>query len=106
MGDSVSHSFVLTQREAEVFHLIGMGKTTKEIATALDIRPGTVGEYRKSLCRWLDLHSTAELVAAAVRYTIEQQDGTVIDPLRPPAPARPRRFPKMARGAVAGSEGK
>ncbi len=55
----------LTAREQQVFELIGRGKTTKEIAMVLKLSPGTIGNYRKSICRKLNTHSTAELVSCA-----------------------------------------
>jgi len=55
----------LTEREQQVFELIGKGRTTKEIATALKLSAGTIGNHRKSICRKLNGHSTAELVCRA-----------------------------------------
>ena len=55
----------LTEREQQVFELIGKGKTTKEIATVLKLSTGTIGNHRKSICRKLNAHSTAELVCCA-----------------------------------------
>ena len=57
---------VLTGREREVLASIGRGNLTKEIAVLLGISESTVAEHRKRICRKLDLHSTAELVACAV----------------------------------------
>ena len=57
----------LTAREQNVLNLIGRGKTSKEIAASLSISVTTVSEYRKRICSKLGLHSTAELVACAVR---------------------------------------
>jgi DNA-binding CsgD family transcriptional regulator len=54
---------LLTVREREVLSLIGRGRTTKEIAGILGISPATVGNHRKSLCRKLDMHSTAQLAS-------------------------------------------
>jgi DNA-binding CsgD family transcriptional regulator len=56
---------LLTQREKQVLDLIGLGKTTKEVAAILKLSTGTIGNHRKSICRKLDAHSTAELVACA-----------------------------------------
>jgi len=56
----------LTERETEILGLLGQGKTSKEIATQLRISVGTVSNHRKSLCRKLALHSTAELIRKAV----------------------------------------
>ena len=55
----------LTKRERQVFELIGKGKTTKEIAAILKLSTGTIGNHRKSICRKLNAHSTAELVCFA-----------------------------------------
>ena len=55
----------LTPREEEVLRLIGLGTTSKEIAQQLKISVFTVGNHRRSLCKKLDVHSTAALVAIA-----------------------------------------
>jgi two-component system response regulator NreC len=55
----------LTVREKEVLALIGEGKTSKEIARILGVSVETVSNHRKHICRKLDLHSTAALVAHA-----------------------------------------
>jgi two-component system, NarL family, response regulator NreC len=60
----------LTARQREVLALIGEGRTTKEIARALLLSVETVGNHRKQICRKLDVHSTAELVAYASRVTL------------------------------------
>lgn len=62
----------LTPREQEVLHLIGKGKTTKEIAAILNRSTGTIGNHRKAICRKLDTHSTAELVSRAA--VVAQKD--------------------------------
>ncbi len=55
----------LSPRQQQVFDLIGKGKTTKEIAAILNLSTATIGNHRKSICRKLDIHSTAELVYRA-----------------------------------------
>jgi DNA-binding CsgD family transcriptional regulator len=57
----------LTHRERQILELVGQGRTSKEIATTLNIMDGTVGEHRKNLCRKLNLHSTCELAACGAR---------------------------------------
>lgn len=59
----------LSPRETQVLRLIATGKTTKEIAAALRLSVHTVSNHRKHICRKLGIHSTAELVAYAVRTT-------------------------------------
>lgn len=56
----------LTNREIDVLISLAQGKTSKEIAAALGLSVGTVADYRKHLCRKLDLHATASLVAYAI----------------------------------------
>ena len=52
----------LSPREEQVLDLLGKGNTTKDIAVSLDLSPATVSNHRKSICRKLDIHSTATLV--------------------------------------------
>ena len=59
----------LTRRESQVLRLIGDGKTSKEIAKVLGLSVETVGNHRRHICQKLDLHTTAALVAYAVRVT-------------------------------------
>ena len=57
----------LTAREMQVLALVGEGKTSKQVALSLNLSVETVANHRKHICRKLGLHSTAELVAYAVR---------------------------------------
>jgi len=56
----------LTAREKEVLKYIGQGKTSKQIATLLNLSIYTVSNHRRHICKKLGLHSTAQLVAFAV----------------------------------------
>ena len=57
----------LTPREKEILGQIGRGLTSKEVARELGVSVETVRNHRKSICRKLSLHSTAELVAHAAK---------------------------------------
>jgi DNA-binding CsgD family transcriptional regulator len=57
----------LTPREKEVLLLVGQGQSSKDIASTLKLSVATVANHRKSICRKIGLHSTAELVAFAAR---------------------------------------
>jgi DNA-binding NarL/FixJ family response regulator len=63
---------VLTPREREVIQLVAEGKTTKEIATALNLSVKTAETHRTNLMRKLNLHSVADLTLYAVRNGIVQ----------------------------------
>ncbi|AFL75566.1 response regulator [Thiocystis violascens] len=56
----------LSAREREVVKLISHGLSSKEIARALRISPGTVETYRKRLMQKLGLHSASEVVRKAM----------------------------------------
>jgi len=57
----------LTPREREVFQLLALGKSNKEIARALSMSLGTAKKHRENLQRKLDCHSTAEMAILAIR---------------------------------------
>ncbi len=63
---------VLTPREREVIQLVAEGRTTKEIAIALNLSVKTAETHRTNLMRKLDLHSVAALTLYAVRNGIVQ----------------------------------
>jgi DNA-binding NarL/FixJ family response regulator len=62
----------LTDRELEVFELVGHGRTTAEIATQLRIGVKTVETHREKIKAKLGLKSPAELYQYAVRWVLEQ----------------------------------
>ena len=57
----------LTPREREVFQLLALGKSNKEIAKTLSLSLGTAKKHRENLQRKLECHSTAELAILAMR---------------------------------------
>jgi DNA-binding NarL/FixJ family response regulator len=57
----------LTTREREVFQLLALGKSNKEVAHELDMSLGTAKKHRENLQRKLDCHSAAELARLAIR---------------------------------------
>jgi DNA-binding NarL/FixJ family response regulator len=62
----------LTPREREVVQLLAEGKTSKEVATVLNLSVKTAETHRTNLMRKLNLHSVADLVRYAVRNRIVQ----------------------------------
>ena len=64
---------MLTDREFEVFKLIGEGCITREVADRLHISPKTVDVYRQNLKEKLKLPSATSLIQHAVRW-VETQD--------------------------------
>jgi DNA-binding NarL/FixJ family response regulator len=70
--DSNSPLGRLTDREFEIFQLIGQGRSTREIAQKLGLSTKTVDVHRSHLKEKLELKDTTQLVRHAVRW-IETQ---------------------------------
>lgn len=64
----------LSQREFEVFLLIGRGLSTREIGEALHVSPKTVETHRDRIKQKLGLETATELVVSAVRFRLEGQE--------------------------------
>jgi len=62
----------LSPRERQILQLLAEGKSTKEIATALDITIKTAETHRSNIMRKLDLHHVTELVRYAIRNRMVQ----------------------------------
>ncbi len=56
----------LTSREREVFQLLALGKSNKEVARELSLSLGTAKKHRENLQRKLDCHGAAELARLAI----------------------------------------
>jgi DNA-binding NarL/FixJ family response regulator len=61
----------LTDRELEVFRMIGAGDTIKEIAERLCLSPKTVEAHREHIKEKLNLKTSAQLLRFAIRETPE-----------------------------------
>lgn len=66
----------LSDRELEVFGLIGRGLATGEIANRLHLSPKTIETYRAHIKEKLGLGSATELLQHAIRYVQEREGGT------------------------------
>ena len=55
-----------------MFQLIGQGKSTREIATQLNLSPKTVDVHRSHLKEKLDLKDVTSLIRYAVRWVETQ----------------------------------
>ncbi|APQ18031.1 response regulator [Maribacter hydrothermalis] len=68
-NQSKSTNSVLTKRQTEILHLIGQGKTSREIGEELFIGIHTVDTHRKNMARILGLKGKGELL----RYAMEKK---------------------------------
>lgn len=62
----------LSNRELEVFEMIGKGLTTKQIAGRLGLSPKTIETYREHIKHKLNLTNASELTRNAVQWVLEQ----------------------------------
>jgi DNA-binding NarL/FixJ family response regulator len=60
----------LTSREREVLQLIAEGKSSKEVASHLDISVKTSETHRANIMRKLEIHTVSDLVHYAIRNQI------------------------------------
>jgi len=65
----------LTDREFEVFQLIGQGKDTKQLARELHLSPKTIEAHRANIKFKLKIKSIPELIRYAVRWVESEQRG-------------------------------
>ncbi len=66
-GRSFGKEKKITRRQCEVLQLLAEGKSMKEIASILDLKPGTVAFHKYKIMEKLGLRTNAELL----RYAIE-----------------------------------
>jgi DNA-binding NarL/FixJ family response regulator len=62
----------LTPRQREIVQLLAEGKSSKEVAVALNLSVKTVETHRANIMRRLACHSVSELVRYAIRNNIIQ----------------------------------
>ncbi|MGE5194151.1 MAG: response regulator [Deltaproteobacteria bacterium] len=63
----------LTEREREVFELIGQGLSSRQIAVKLEISPKTIETHREHIKEKLELTTSTELTRYAVQWVLENQ---------------------------------
>jgi len=61
----------LTDRELQIFQLIGRGKSTREIAQELNVSVHTIDSHREHIRAKLDLRNGTELIQRAVQWHME-----------------------------------
>jgi len=70
-GDGQSTLESLSDRELEVFDLIGRGLTTRDIADRLHLSVKTIESYREHIKSKLTIESSAQLMRHAVQWVLE-----------------------------------
>lgn len=73
---------LLTDRELEVFRLIGTGLSTREIASNMNLGVKTIGTYRDRIKQKLCIKNAAELTRRAVLWTENSHAGNLDNPVK------------------------
>jgi RNA polymerase sigma factor (sigma-70 family) len=58
----------LSPRERQVLRLVVEGRTSKEIAAMLGVRPGSIDTYRSRIMAKLEIYDIPSLVRFAIRH--------------------------------------
>lgn len=69
----------LTDRQLEVFELIGQGLSTREVAEKLHLSPKTIESYRENIKAKLSLKSGHELTRHAIQWVMEHTNARLDD---------------------------
>jgi DNA-binding NarL/FixJ family response regulator len=63
----------LTNRELEVLELIGKGRTSREIATKLELGVATIDTYRARIKEKMNFNNASELLHFAIRWVQDRE---------------------------------
>jgi len=74
----------LSDREFEIFQLIGQGKGTREIAGMLHLSPKTVEVHRGHIKEKLELKDATSLVHRAIRWVDQESGVSAVGPAEQP----------------------
>lgn len=64
---------VLTEREFDIFQLIGQGKSTRDMSNQLHVSAKTIAVHRNHIRRKLKLRTGTELIQTALRFCSESE---------------------------------
>jgi DNA-binding NarL/FixJ family response regulator len=79
----------LSDRELEVFELIGQGANTRQIADHLHISAKTVETHRENIKKKLDIEANLGLIRRAIQWVLEQGQPSKRGPGKRPSPPPP-----------------
>jgi DNA-binding NarL/FixJ family response regulator len=72
LGSDPNDPDPLSSRERQVLQLVAEGKTTKEVATILNVSVKTAESHRTNIMQKLNIHEIAGLVRYAIRKGLIQ----------------------------------
>jgi len=72
-------STILTDRELEIFRMMGRGYKRNEIGNALNLNVNTIGTYRERIKEKLNLSSSNELMTRAILWVRKVEEQEIIE---------------------------
>ncbi len=66
-GENFSEERHITKRQTEILQLLAEGKSMKEVANIIDIKPGTVAFHKYRMMEALNVKTNAELLEYAIK---------------------------------------
>jgi DNA-binding NarL/FixJ family response regulator len=72
-GKSPAPQKTLTARQREVLQLLAEGKKMREVAQALQLKPGTIAFHKYRIMRVLEVRTNAELLQYAAKYHLTSE---------------------------------
>lgn len=75
MNDPTDSIHSLTDRELEVFEMIGQGLPTREIAERLHLSPKTVDSHREHIKEKLQIDNATDLLKHAIEWAAFRKEG-------------------------------
>lgn len=73
VADGKSRIALLSNRELQVFELVGSGETTQQVANKLMVSPKTVERHKENIKEKLALANATELLQHATRWVLEDR---------------------------------
>ena len=73
----LSKAILLTRREKEIVHLIGLGLLNQDIAVKLKLKTSTIETHRKNIRKKLSLSGNGTLLKFAILYNLQNVRATI-----------------------------
>ncbi len=67
-GDNFRQERRITKRQSEILQLLAEGKSMKEVANVIDVKPGTVAFHKYRMMEMLNIRTNAELLEYAIKH--------------------------------------
>jgi DNA-binding NarL/FixJ family response regulator len=67
-GERFTEEKRITKRQSEILQLLAQGFSMKQVASVIDVRPGTVAFHKYRMMETLNITTNAELLGYALKH--------------------------------------